>query len=89
MDVDCIEIKEAFAAIAIAAYRELGLTEDKVNVEGGAIAHGHPIGATRLLRSCTQCGATAQSQRRDSLHRRRIGHRARRWVPVGSQSASR
>ncbi|WP_030541438.1 acetyl-CoA C-acetyltransferase [Sphingobium sp. DC-2] len=45
-DLDRVEINEAFAAIAIAVTRELGLAEDIVNVEGGAIAHGHPIGAT-------------------------------------------
>ena len=45
-DVERVEINEAFAAIAIAVYRELGFAEDIVNVEGGAIAHGHPIGAT-------------------------------------------
>lgn len=45
-DIECIEINEAFAAIALAVIRELGLVEDVVNVEGGAIAHGHPIGAT-------------------------------------------
>ncbi|SHF67381.1 acetyl-CoA C-acetyltransferase [Modicisalibacter ilicicola DSM 19980] len=45
-DVERIEINEAFAAIALALVRELGLAEDIVNVEGGAIAHGHPIGAT-------------------------------------------
>ena len=45
-DVDRIEINEAFAAIAIAVIRELGLPADIANVEGGAIAHGHPIGAT-------------------------------------------
>jgi acetyl-CoA C-acetyltransferase len=56
-DIDRIEINEAFAAIAIACMRELGLSEAIVNVEGGAIAHGHPIGAsgavlvTRLLHS--------------------------------------
>jgi acetyl-CoA C-acetyltransferase len=56
-DIERIEINEAFAAIAIAVTRELGLSEDVVNVEGGAIAHGHPIGATgavltaRLLHS--------------------------------------
>jgi acetyl-CoA C-acetyltransferase len=54
-DVDRVEINEAFAAIALACLRELGFAEDVVNVEGGAIAHGHPIGAsgavltTRLL----------------------------------------
>ncbi|HZF35027.1 MAG TPA: acetyl-CoA C-acetyltransferase [Candidatus Angelobacter sp.] len=41
-----VEINEAFAAIAIVVTRELSLPPDIVNVEGGAIAHGHPIGAT-------------------------------------------
>ncbi|ERS91667.1 MULTISPECIES: thiolase family protein [Halomonadaceae] len=45
-DVERIEINEAFAAIVLALIGELGLAEDIVNVEGGAIAHGHPIGAT-------------------------------------------
>lgn len=45
-DVERIEINEAFAAIALAVHRELGLPLDVVNVEGGAIAHGHPIGAS-------------------------------------------
>lgn len=45
-DVERFEINEAFAAVALALIRELGLPEDIVNVEGGAIAHGHPIGAT-------------------------------------------
>ncbi len=45
-DIDRIEINEAFAAIALAVTQELGLSEDVVNVDGGAIAHGHPIGAT-------------------------------------------
>ena len=45
-DIERIEINEAFAAIAIALVQELGIAEDIVNVEGGAIAHGHPIGAT-------------------------------------------
>ncbi|CAH1666334.1 Acetyl-CoA acetyltransferase [Hyphomicrobiales bacterium] len=45
-DIERIEINEAFAAVPIAVARELGLPEDIVNVEGGAIAHGHPIGAT-------------------------------------------
>ena len=61
-DVDRIEINEAFAAITLACLRELGFAEDKVNVEGGAIAHGHPIGAsgavltTRLLHSMQRDG---------------------------------
>ena len=40
------EINEAFAAQAIAVIRELNINEDKVNVNGGAIALGHPIGAS-------------------------------------------
>ena len=44
--VERVEINEAFAAIAVALVGELGFSEDIVNVEGGAIAHGHPIGAT-------------------------------------------
>jgi acetyl-CoA C-acetyltransferase len=45
-DVERAEVNEAFAAIVIALIKEIGLPEDIVNVEGGAIAHGHPIGAT-------------------------------------------
>ena len=61
-DIQRIEINEAFAAIAIAVAKDLGLPEDVVNVEGGAIAHGHPIGAsgavltTRLLHSMQRDG---------------------------------
>jgi acetyl-CoA C-acetyltransferase len=43
-DVDLYEINEAFAAVGIASMRELGLDDDRVNVNGGAIALGHPIG---------------------------------------------
>lgn len=44
--VDLYEINEAFAVVAMAAMRELGLPHDKVNVNGGACALGHPIGAS-------------------------------------------
>jgi len=43
-DLDLIEINEAFASVGIASTRELGIDADKVNVNGGAIALGHPIG---------------------------------------------
>jgi len=43
-DLDLVEINEAFAAVGIVSARELGLDEDKVNVNGGAIALGHPVG---------------------------------------------
>lgn len=45
-DVDRYEINEAFAAVPLAVARKLSLAEDAINVEGGAVAHGHPIGAT-------------------------------------------
>jgi acetyl-CoA C-acetyltransferase len=43
-DLDLIEINEAFAAVGIASVRELGVDDEIVNVNGGAIALGHPIG---------------------------------------------
>ena len=43
-DLDLVEINEAFAAVGLASAKELGIDVDKVNVNGGAIALGHPIG---------------------------------------------
>ncbi|MGH3560471.1 MAG: acetyl-CoA C-acyltransferase, partial [Mycobacterium sp.] len=43
-DLDVIEINEAFAAVALASIAELGVNPDIVNINGGAIALGHPIG---------------------------------------------
>ena len=45
-DVDLFEINEAFAAVPMAAMRDLGIAHDKINVHGGACALGHPIGAS-------------------------------------------
>ena len=45
-DIDLIELNEAFAAQGLAVVRELGMDEEKVNVNGGAIALGHPLGCT-------------------------------------------
>jgi len=45
-DIDLIELNEAFAAQSVACIRELELDEAKVNVNGGAIALGHPLGCT-------------------------------------------
>ena len=64
-DVERIEINEAFAAIAIAVIRELGLSPDVANVEGGAIAHGHPIGATGAVLTTR----LVHGMRRDGLKR--------------------
>ena len=45
-EIDLVELNEAFAVQALAVIRELGMDEDKVNVNGGAIALGHPLGCT-------------------------------------------
>jgi acetyl-CoA acyltransferase len=60
-DIDLIELNEAFAAQALAVARELGLDMEKVNVNGGAIALGHPLGCT---------GAKLTVQILDELERR-------------------
>ncbi|MBV8623516.1 MAG: thiolase family protein [Herbaspirillum sp.] len=48
-EVDRFEINEAFAAIALVVQRELQIAPERLNVDGGAIAHGHPIGATGAI----------------------------------------
>jgi acetyl-CoA C-acetyltransferase len=63
--IERAEINEAFAAIAVVVARELGLPEDIVNVEGGAVAHGHPIGATGAVLTTK----LIHSMRRDGLTR--------------------
>jgi len=64
-DLERVEINEAFAVVPIAVSQQLGLPEDVVNVEGGAIAHGHPIGATGAVLTTR----LLHSMRRDHLHR--------------------
>lgn len=64
-DVERVEINEAFAAVPLAVMHELGLNEDIVNVDGGAIAHGHPIGATGAILATR----LIHSMRRDGLRR--------------------
>ena len=64
-DLQRVEINEAFAAIAVACTQELRLPEDIVNVEGGAIAHGHAIGATGAVLTTR----ILHSMRRDGLKR--------------------
>ncbi len=64
-DVERVEVNEAFAAIVLAVIQELGLSADIVNVEGGAIAHGHPIGATGAVLTTRLLHA----MQRDSIRR--------------------
>jgi acetyl-CoA C-acetyltransferase len=63
--IERIEINEAFAAIAIVVARELGLPDDIVNVEGRAVAHGHPIDATGAVLTTK----LIHSMKRDGLKR--------------------
>ncbi|MER6976263.1 hypothetical protein [Streptomyces carpinensis] len=48
-DIDTVELNEAFAAQAVAVIREAGLDPEKTNTYGGAIALGHPVGATGAI----------------------------------------
>ncbi len=64
-DVDRWEINEAFAAIVLAVMRELKIDPEHVNVEGGSIAHGHPIGATGAILT----SRLVHSMRRDGIRR--------------------
>lgn len=45
-DIDLFEINEAFAAVAVLSIRRLGIDPEKVNIDGGAVAQGHPVGST-------------------------------------------
>jgi acetyl-CoA C-acetyltransferase len=63
--VERVEINEAFAAVPLAVAQQLDLPEDLINVEGGAIAHGHPIGATGAVLTAR----LIHSMRRDGLKR--------------------
>ena len=81
-DLDLIEVNEAFAAQYLAVEKELGLDRERVNVNGGAIALGHPLGVTgtrlllTLLLELRRRGRTRGSG--DRLHRRRAGDRGDR-----------
>ena len=64
-DIDLFEINEAFSAVSLAINRELGLDEKKVNINGGAVALGHPIGATgaRILTTLLHAMAARRVRR--------------------------
>ena len=63
-DIDWIELNEAFAAQALCVSRQLGLDARKVNPLGGAIALGHPLGATGAIRTATLLAAMARGEAR-------------------------
>lgn len=62
-DIDLVEINEAFASVPLACARDLGFDLDRVNVNGGAIALGHPLGATGAMLIATLLG---ELERRDA-----------------------
>ena len=88
-DVDLFEFNEAFAAVGLASMDDLGLSEDVVNVNGGAIALGHPIGmsGTRLaLDPAARTEAAGRRTRRRRLVRwRRPGRRPRHHYPLAAR----
>ncbi len=63
-ELDWIELNEAFAAQALAVVRQLDLDPAKVNPQGGAIALGHPLGATGVIRAATLMSAMQRGQAR-------------------------
>lgn len=71
--IDRIEINEAFAAQIIACARDLGLDYAKLNVNGGAIAIGHPLGATGVRISVTVARELKRSSKRYGIASACIG----------------
>jgi len=63
-DVDLYEINEAFAVVAMAAMKDLGLSHEKVNINGGACALGHPIGASGARLVVTLIGALRRQNKK-------------------------
>jgi acetyl-CoA C-acetyltransferase len=72
-NIDRIEINEAFGAQTLACVRELGLDEDKLNVNGGAIAIGHPLGATGVRLALTLARELRRSKLRYGIASACIG----------------
>jgi acetyl-CoA acyltransferase len=66
-DIDWFELNEAFAAQSLAVINTLGLNTDKVNPLGGAIALGHPLGATGAMRAATAIHALQRNKLRYSM----------------------
>ncbi len=76
-DIDLFEVNEAFAVVALAAQDALGIPSEKLNVRGGSVAVGHPIGATRRPHpddaAARDEGDRGPLRARGHLHRRRRG----------------
>ena len=89
-DIDLVEINEAFAAQVIPSYRDLGIDLDKLNVNGGAIAVGHPFGMTgaRITGTLHQLAATCTTSSSAWRPCASAAARAWRWSSSGSEPSS-
>jgi acetyl-CoA acetyltransferase family protein len=72
--LDVIEINEAFASVVLAWQKETGADWDRVNPDGGAIAHGHPLGATGAILMTKLVHQLTQNEKRYGLQTMCIGH---------------
>ena len=88
-EVDLFEINEAFAVVAMAAMQDLGIPHEKVNVFGGAVALGHPIGASGARTLVTLLNAMTQRQARIGIVTLCIGGGEAVAMAVECPSASR
>ncbi len=95
-DIDLFEVNEAFAAVPMRFMKEFGVPHEKVNVNGGAIAMGHPLGATGAMLVGTLLDELErqkpQARPGHALRRRRHGHRDDRrahLTPAWRRSATR
>jgi len=66
-DIDLVEINEAFASVVLAWFKELGYPHARTNVNGGAIALGHPLGATGMKLMCTLLNELERTNKRYGL----------------------
>ena len=71
--IDRVEFNEAFACQVITSIREIGIPEEKVNVNGGSLGIGHPIGATGCRLAMTVCKELRRSNTRHGLITQCIG----------------
>ena len=78
-DIDLWEINEAFATVPMQTARALGIDPERINVNGGAIALGHPLGATGAILLGTALDELERANKSTApdhaVHRRRHGHR--------------
>lgn len=73
-DIDVFEVNEAFASVVCAWQKELGVPAAKINPNGGAIAHGHPLGASGCVLMTKLVNELERSKKRYGLQTMCIGH---------------